>query len=87
MAAVLLLAASLVVAARRSISPVDALADQLFLVHMVQHMLLLDIAPILGDPRAHEGDPAPGHARRRTTWSAAPGRSRTPPSPSRCTSA
>jgi cytochrome c oxidase assembly factor CtaG len=29
-------------------SPVDSLADQLFSAHMVQHMLLLDIAPILG---------------------------------------
>jgi putative membrane protein len=30
------------------ISPVDALADQLFFAHMIQHMLLLDLAPILG---------------------------------------
>jgi putative membrane protein len=29
------------------VSPVDALADQLFLMHMVQHMLLLDLVPIL----------------------------------------
>ncbi len=29
------------------LSPVDALADQLFLMHMVQHMLLLDAVPIL----------------------------------------
>ena len=29
------------------ISPVDALADQLFFVHMIQHMLLLDAVPIL----------------------------------------
>ncbi len=29
------------------ISPVDAIADQLFLMHMVQHMLLLDAVPIL----------------------------------------
>jgi putative membrane protein len=29
------------------ISPLDALADQLFCMHMVQHMLLLDVAPIL----------------------------------------
>jgi cytochrome c oxidase assembly factor CtaG len=29
------------------ISPLDALADQLFFAHMVQHMLLLDIVPIL----------------------------------------
>jgi cytochrome c oxidase assembly factor CtaG len=29
------------------VSPVDALADQLFFMHMVQHMLLLDLAPIL----------------------------------------
>ena len=29
------------------VSPLDALADQLFLAHMVQHVLLLDLAPIL----------------------------------------
>jgi cytochrome c oxidase assembly factor CtaG len=29
------------------ISPVDALADQLFFAHMIQHMLLLDAVPIL----------------------------------------
>ena len=29
------------------ISPLDSLAEQLFFMHMVQHMLLLDIVPIL----------------------------------------
>jgi putative membrane protein len=29
------------------LSPIDALADQLFFMHMVQHMLLLDLVPIL----------------------------------------
>jgi putative membrane protein len=29
------------------VSPVDRLADQLFFMHMVQHLLLLDLAPIL----------------------------------------
>ncbi len=29
------------------ISPLDALADQLFFAHMIQHMLLLDLVPIL----------------------------------------
>jgi putative membrane protein len=29
------------------VSPVDALADQVFFMHMVQHMLLLDLVPIL----------------------------------------
>ncbi|HWG09687.1 MAG TPA: cytochrome c oxidase assembly protein [Solirubrobacteraceae bacterium] len=29
------------------VSPVDELADQLFLMHMVQHVLLLDVVPIL----------------------------------------
>jgi putative membrane protein len=30
------------------VSPIDALADRLLVMHMVQHVLLLDIAPILG---------------------------------------
>jgi putative membrane protein len=29
------------------VSPIDALGDQLLVIHMVQHILLLDIAPIL----------------------------------------
>ena len=29
------------------VSPIDALADQLFFMHMIQHMLLLDVVPIL----------------------------------------
>jgi putative membrane protein len=29
------------------VSPIDALADQLFSLHMVQHVLLLDVVPIL----------------------------------------
>ena len=29
------------------VSPLDALADQLFFMHMIQHVLLLDIIPIL----------------------------------------
>jgi cytochrome c oxidase assembly factor CtaG len=29
------------------ISPIDTLADQVFAMHMVQHLLLLDLAPIL----------------------------------------
>jgi cytochrome c oxidase assembly factor CtaG len=29
------------------ISPIDTLADQVFAMHMIQHVLLLDIAPIL----------------------------------------
>jgi len=39
--------ASVLVAMIALISPVDALADQLFFMHMVQHMLLLDAVPIL----------------------------------------
>ncbi|HYM55758.1 MAG TPA: cytochrome c oxidase assembly protein, partial [Solirubrobacteraceae bacterium] len=39
--------ASVAVALIALVSPVDALADQLFLMHMVQHMLLLDLVPIL----------------------------------------
>ena len=38
---------SLLLAMIALISPVDALADQLFFMHMVQHMLLLDLVPIL----------------------------------------
>jgi cytochrome c oxidase assembly factor CtaG len=29
------------------VSPIDALADQLFFMHMIQHVLLLDVVPIL----------------------------------------
>jgi putative membrane protein len=29
------------------VSPVDALAEQMFLLHMIQHILLLDVVPIL----------------------------------------
>src|SRR4029077_8675242 len=29
------------------VSPIDSLADQLFFMHMLQHVLLLDVAPIL----------------------------------------
>jgi putative membrane protein len=39
---------SVLVAVLALISPVDALADQLFFAHMIQHMLLLDLTPILG---------------------------------------
>lgn len=40
-------AGSLLVALIALISPVDALADQLFFMHMIQHMLLLDVVAIL----------------------------------------
>lgn len=40
-------AGSLLVALIALLSPVDSLADQLFFMHMTQHMLLLDVAPIL----------------------------------------
>jgi cytochrome c oxidase assembly factor CtaG len=39
--------ASLLVVLVALISPLDALAEQLLFTHMVQHMLLLDLAPIL----------------------------------------
>jgi cytochrome c oxidase assembly factor CtaG len=39
--------ASIAIALIALISPLDALADQLFFMHMVQHMLLLDVVPIL----------------------------------------
>ncbi|MFI5009664.1 MAG: cytochrome c oxidase assembly protein [Solirubrobacterales bacterium] len=38
---------SLLIALAALVSPVDGLADQLFFMHMVQHMLLLDLVPIL----------------------------------------
>jgi putative membrane protein len=38
---------SLLVTLIALVSPIDALADQLFLMHMIQHMLLLDLVPIL----------------------------------------
>jgi putative membrane protein len=38
---------SILIAIIALISPLDALADQLFFAHMIQHMLLLDLAPIL----------------------------------------
>ncbi len=39
--------AALLTAVIALVSPLDGLADQLFLMHMVQHMLLLDLVPIL----------------------------------------
>jgi cytochrome c oxidase assembly factor CtaG len=39
--------AALLVALVALVSPLDALADQLFFMHMIQHMLLLDLVPIL----------------------------------------
>jgi putative membrane protein len=39
--------ASVLVAMAALISPLDTLADQLFFAHMIQHMLLLDMVPIL----------------------------------------
>jgi putative membrane protein len=40
-------AGSLLIALVALVSPVDSLADDLFFMHMVQHMLLLDLVPIL----------------------------------------
>jgi putative membrane protein len=42
-----LFALGLVVILAALVSPIDALGDQLLLMHMVQHILLLDFAPIL----------------------------------------
>ncbi len=39
--------ASLLIVVIALVSPLDALADQLFFMHMLQHMLLLDLVPIL----------------------------------------
>jgi putative membrane protein len=43
----LLFAGGLLVILAALVSPIDALGDQLMVMHMVQHILLLDIAPIL----------------------------------------
>ncbi len=40
-------AGSLLVTLAALVSPLDSLADQLFFFHMIQHVLLLDAAPIL----------------------------------------
>lgn len=40
-------AAGVIALAAALISPIDTLAEQIFAMHMVQHVLLLDIAPIL----------------------------------------
>jgi cytochrome c oxidase assembly factor CtaG len=42
-----LFAAGLLTVLAALVSPLDSLGDQLMVMHMVQHMLLLDIAPIL----------------------------------------
>jgi cytochrome c oxidase assembly factor CtaG len=42
-----LFASGLVAILAALVSPIDSLGDQLMLMHMVQHILLLDIAPIL----------------------------------------
>lgn len=42
-----LFAVGLAVVLAALVSPIDSLGDQLLVMHMVQHMLLLDIAPIL----------------------------------------
>ncbi len=39
--------ASVAIAMVALVSPIDALADQLFFAHMIQHMLLLDVVPVL----------------------------------------
>jgi cytochrome c oxidase assembly factor CtaG len=39
--------ASVLLALLALVSPIDALADQLFFAHMIQHMLLLDVVPVL----------------------------------------
>jgi putative membrane protein len=43
----LLFAAGIVTILVALVSPLDSLGDQMMVMHMVQHMLLLDIAPIL----------------------------------------
>src|SRR5579875_184764 len=42
-----LFAAGLAAVLAALVSPIDSLSDQLLVIHMVQHVLLLDIAPIL----------------------------------------
>jgi len=42
-----LFAAGLLAVLAALVSPLDSLGDQLMVIHMVQHMLLIDVAPIL----------------------------------------
>ena len=70
---------ALVVLLAALISPLDSLAEQLFFMHMVQHMLLLGHRPDPRDRGAHEGHPAAPDARRWRRSSGAPARS-----PTRC---
>src|SRR5664280_2128751 len=39
--------AAVLLAVMALVSPIDALADQLFFAHMIPHMLLLDVVPVL----------------------------------------
>ena len=66
-------AGSLLAALIALVSPVDALADQLFFMHMVQHMLLLDLVPILAILGLTKVILRPRHARRCAIWSASAG--------------
>ena len=67
------------------VSPVDRLAEQLFFMHMVQHLLLLDLAPILVLLGLTRVILRP-LTRRLMRLERRPGRSRTRSSRSRCTS-
>ena len=50
---------SLLAALAALVSPLDTLSDQLFFAHMIQHILLLDLVPILAILGLDQGDPAP----------------------------
>ena len=61
------------------VSPIDRLGEQAFVMHMVQHILLLDVVPILLIVEPDQGHPAPGHAAPAAPGALAPARSPTRP--------
>ena len=57
-----LFAASMLTVLVALVSPVDELSTDVMFVHMIQHVLLLDVVPILFILEPHQGAAAAGHA-------------------------